>query len=67
MDKEQQIDAPRFITPEQIATDLQVSRATGYRLAATIPNVLRLGGSIRIERSDYETWLQDKKRAGGGR
>lgn len=67
MDREMHPDAPRFITPEQIASDLQVSRATGYRLAAKIPNVLRLGGSIRIERSDYEAWLQAQKRTGGAR
>lgn len=56
----------RFIRAEEIAEDLQISRAAAYRLAAKIPAV-RLDRTIRIERSDYETWLQEQKRIGGGR
>lgn len=63
---EEQTQRTRYITPEEIATDLQISRAAAYRLTAEIPTI-KIKRTIRIERSDYETWLQDKKRAGGGR
>ena len=63
---EEQSDRSRFIKPEEIAADLEISRAAAYRLAAKIPAV-RLDRTIRIERSDYETWLQEQKRTGGGR
>jgi predicted DNA-binding transcriptional regulator AlpA len=56
----------RFIKPEEIAADLEISRAAAYRLAAKIPAV-RLDRTIRIERSDYESWLQAQKRTGGAR
>ena len=63
---EEQTEPTRYIKPEEIAEDLQISRAAAYRLAAKIPAV-RLDRTIRIERTDYEAWLQEQKRAGGGR
>jgi predicted DNA-binding transcriptional regulator AlpA len=63
---EEKTEPTRYIKPEEIAEDLQISRAAAYRLAAKIPAV-RLDRTIRIERTDYETWLQEQKRIGGGR
>ena len=50
----------RYITPEQIAEDLQISRAAAYRLTAEIPTI-RLKRALRIERADYEAWLRSRK------
>lgn len=63
---EEQTGRPRYIKPEEIATDLQISRATAYRLTTEIPTI-KIKRTIRIERSDYETWLQEQKRTRGGR
>lgn len=63
---EEHHDRSRFITPKEIAADLEISRAAAYRLTAKIPAV-RLDRTIRIERSDYEAWLQAQKRTGGAR
>ncbi len=63
---EDQTRRTRYIKPEEIATDLQISRAAAYRLTAEIPTI-KIKRTIRIERSDYETWLQEQKRLGGGR
>ena len=63
---EEQTGRARYIKPEEIATDLQISRAAAYRLTAEIPTI-KIKRTIRIERSDYETWLQEQKRAGVGR
>ena len=63
---EEQTEPTRYIKPEEIAEDLQISRAAAYRLAAKIPAV-RLDRTIRIERTDYEAWIQEQKRTGGGR
>ena len=56
----------RFIRPEEIAADLQISRAAAYRLAVQVPHT-KLARALRIERSDYETWLQAQKRPGAAR
>ena len=53
-------DPRRFITPEEIAADLQISRAAAYRLTAEIPTI-RLKRALRIERADYEAWLRSRK------
>jgi len=53
----------RFIRAEEIAEDLQISRAAAYRLAVQVPHT-KLARALRIERSDYETWLQAQKRPG---
>jgi hypothetical protein len=63
---EEKTEPTRYIKPEEIAEDLQISRAAAYRLAAKIPAV-RLDRTIRIERTDYEAWIQEQKRIGGGR
>ena len=63
---EEQTEPTRYIKPEEIAEDLQISRAAAYRLAAKIPAV-RLDRTIRIERTDYEAWLQEQKRVGVAR
>ena len=53
----------RLITADEIARELQISRAAAYRVAARIPHHM-IGRSLRIDRADYEAWLTSTKRAG---
>ncbi len=54
---------PAYLTVEEVAAMLRVSRASIYRLAAsddTMP-VLRLPGAMRFPRERLERWLRARE------
>lgn len=50
-----------YVTVDEIAAELRVSRMTIYRLvnAGTIPST-RIGRSIRIRRTDFNAYLKEQ-------
>ncbi|MDG2263210.1 MAG: helix-turn-helix domain-containing protein [Actinomycetota bacterium] len=51
--------APRYLTPNDVAADLQVSSMTVYRLihSGDLPAV-RIGRSFRVATTDLNTFLE---------
>ncbi|MFF4791484.1 helix-turn-helix transcriptional regulator [Streptomyces sp. NPDC001276] len=61
---------PRFrdekLTLAEICKDLKISRSTFYdwRAKGRAPRCIKLpNGDIRVRRSDYENWLDDREDA----
>ncbi len=51
-----------LLTPQQVADTLQCSRAKVYALIAEgrLPGVVRIVGSIRIDRASLVRWLAEQ-------
>lgn len=51
---------PLFLTAEQLAQLLQVSKRTVWRMrsASQIPQPYQIGGNVRWLREDIENWLR---------
>ncbi len=52
----QDAEAARYLTAEQVARALSVSRSTAYRLMHEMGRV-RVGRVVRVSREAFETWL----------
>jgi excisionase family DNA binding protein len=54
-------NAEEFLSPEELADLLKVSRRTVYywRARGTGPPTHKVGGALRYRRSDVEAWLAD--------
>jgi len=55
---------PKYDTPEQVASALQISVRSAYRLVAkdpTIPALKLNGGALRFPRERLEKWLRDRE------
>ncbi len=58
-----------YLTPAEVAAELQISDKTVYRWAAqdaTMP-VLRIGGVVRFPRERFMAWLRDREHGLGRR
>lgn len=49
-----------MLTVPEIQADLRISRAKAYSMVQSMPH-MRIGKSIRVERSDYEAWKAGRK------
>ena len=55
-----QTPAPRYLTPNDVAADLQVSSMTVYRLIhAGDLRAVRIGRSFRVAADDLEAFLEE--------
>ena len=50
---------PEYLTPQQVAEALAVSRNTAAALMRKMPH-LTMGGAARRERGAFERWLQEQ-------
>jgi len=62
-----QATAAAYLTPADLAHELQVSDKTVYRWAASDPTmpVLRIGGVVRFPRERVLRWLRDREQGIG--
>jgi excisionase family DNA binding protein len=59
---------PQLLKIEQVATILQISRTSAYRLAQTgeLPAVRFGGGTVRVRLDDLTAFIEGSRLAGAG-
>jgi excisionase family DNA binding protein len=61
-DRAETIKQSDWMTLDQIADELQVPKATLYvwRAKGDFPRSARCGKHVRVRRTDFDSWLDDK-------